>query len=139
PDGIYLKNLSKVNPALVNDAESTTPTLLKEGDRIQIGNTIFLYSEEERPEINTSPKAQKKKGGYDDIFGDIEPPEEVIETPIAPPLETPRETVIEPEELRITPAPPKPEMTAYDTIFEDTGIEEEIPFNLIPESPLMLK
>lgn len=139
PDGIYLKNLSKINPGLVNDAESSTPILLKEGDRIQIGNTIFLYSEEDLSKIKPPPKAEKKKGGYDDIFGDIEPAEEENETPLAPPQEEPKEAIIEPEELRIPPAPPKPEMTAYDTIFEDTGAEEELPFNLIPESPLMLK
>lgn len=135
PEGVYLKNLSRVNPALVNDAEFVEPVLLKEGDRIQIGNTVFLYSEEAKPEIK---QEKKKGGGYDDIFGDIEPPEE--EEP--PPVETAKEEqkpIIEPEELRIPPAPPKPQMTAYDTIFEDTGAEEELPFNLISESPLMLK
>lgn len=139
PEGIYLKNLSKINPALVNDAESSAPVLLKEGDRIQIGNTLFLYSEEERPEIKLPPQEKKKKGGYDDIFGDIETPDEENEAPFQPPQEGERKTVTESEELKVPPAPPKPEMTAYDTIFEDTGTEEELPFNLIPESPLMLK
>jgi type III secretion system YscD/HrpQ family protein len=128
PEGIYLKNLSKVNPTLVNDEEKEGALLLKEGDRIQIGNTVFLYSEENLPQLET-PK--KKKGGYDDIFGDIEEPEpEVVKEEIA--------QEAEPEEL--PPAPPKPEMTAYDTIFEDSGSEDEgLPFNLISETPLMLK
>ena len=140
PDGIFLKNLSRVNPTLINDEEKTNPTRLKEGDRVQVGNTVFLYSEEELPDIGSPPKkAEKKKkaGGYDDIFGDIEPPEEEALTP--PPPAPPKKPVIEPEELRIPPAPPKPEMTAYDTIFEDTGSEEELPFNLISEAPLLLK
>jgi type III secretion system YscD/HrpQ family protein len=135
PEGITLKNLSKVNPTLVNDQEKTGTILLKEGDRVQIGNTVFLYSNEAIPEGAT---LAKKKGGYDDIFGDIETPEEEELRKEAP--EEPKKPIIEPEELRIPPAPPKPEMTAYDTIFEDVGGEEDIiPFNLIPEAPLMLK
>lgn len=140
PEGIFLKNLSRVNPTLVNDEEKTQPTLLKEGDRVQVGNTVFLYSEEALPEIGSPPKKAKEKkkaGGYDDIFGDVEPPEEEAAPP--PPPVLAKKPVIEPEELRIPPAPPKPEMTAYDTIFEDTGGEEDLPFNLISEAPLLLK
>lgn len=133
-EGIYLKNLSRVNPTLVNDAEYNEPMLLKEGDRIQVGNTVFLFSEEEMPNLDTAPKKPEKKkpkNNYDDIFGDIESPEEEVTSP--------KKTVIESEELHIPPAPPKPESTAYDTIFEDTGAEEELPFNLISEAPLLLK
>lgn len=114
-EGISLKNLSRTNAALVNDTEATT-VLLKEGDRVQIGNTVFLFSEEDIPQI----EQPKKKGGYDDIFGDVEIPEE-------------------PKEVRLPPVPSKPEMTAYDTIFEDSGEEDVLPFNLISESPLLLK
>ncbi len=142
-DGIFIKNLSKVNPTLVNDEEKIEPYLLKEGDRIQVGNTLFLFSEEALPDTGITPKSpgkKKKKGNYDDIFGDVEPVEEEAVTPSEP--ERPSEAkmgAIEPEELRIPPAPPKPESTPYDTIFEDTGAEEELPFNLISESPLLLK
>jgi type III secretion system YscD/HrpQ family protein len=145
-DGIYLKNLSKVNPTLVNDEEKTEPVRLKEGDRIQVGNTVFLYSEEAIPDLYSEeaipdigikpPKKGKKKktAAYDDIFGDLEP----AEAEPSPPAPT-KPPVEEDEALKLPPAPPKPEMTAYDTIFEDTGGEEEIPFNLISEAPLMLK
>ena len=160
PEGTYLKNLSRINPTLVNDEEKSQPTLLKEGDHIQIGNTVFLYSEEEIPvqelgeppakenieppeekkppkKVKSPPKKEENKGGYDDIFGDVDvPEEEPVKEEVA---ETPQKPTIEPEELRIPPAPPKPEVTAYDTIFEDAGIEEEIPFNLVSEAPLMLK
>ncbi len=143
-EGIYLKNLSRTNPALINDEELSSPTLLKEGDRIQIGNTLLLYSEKEVPNIAEPPAKSKKKSNYDDIFGDIEPVEE--EQPLPPePEELPsvdetQKPLIEPEELRIPPAPPRPEMSAYDTIFEDVGTEDEdLPFNLISETPLMLK
>lgn len=147
PEGVYLKNLSRTNPALVNDEEFATAILLKEGDRLQVGNTVFLYSEEEIPDIGTPPKKEKKKGGaYDDIFGDIESPEEEAPEPEQlPPIgeeereEEEQKPTIQPEELRIPPAPPKPEMTAYDTIFEDSGAEDELPFNLISDTPLMLK
>lgn len=136
-DGIYIKNLSKVNPTLVNDEERTQPLLLKEGDRVQVGNTVFLYSEEAIPDLATPPPAKKKTGGYDDIFGDVDVAEDQAVN--AEPSPAPKKPKIAPEELRIPPAPPKPEMTAYDTIFEDTGAEEELPFNLIAEAPLMLK
>lgn len=142
PEGIVLKNLSKVNPTLVNDEEKERPYLLKEGDRIQVGNTVFLFSEEAIPATEPpAKKPQKTTGGYDDIFGDVEPTdsEEVTEPEEEKRKEEPQMGAIEPEELRIPPAPPKPESTPYDTIFEDTGVEEELPFNLISESPLLLK
>lgn len=159
PEGIYLKNLSRTNPALINGQEVSTAVLLKEGDRIQIGNTVFHYTKETQKKESKKSLPEKKKGAYDDIFGDIETPveeatspepeeekpekeeipEPVLEEEEPPPSPPAQKPVIEPEELRIPPAPPKPEMTAYDTIFEDTGVEEELPFNLISESPLMLK
>ncbi|HSX11718.1 MAG TPA: type III secretion system inner membrane ring subunit SctD [Chlamydiales bacterium] len=141
PEGIYLKNLSRVNPVLVNDEEHTEPVLLKEGDRIQVGNTVFLFSEERIPDMGNAPKkpAGKKKGGYDDIFGDVESSpeeeeeeEETAEEPEGPPI--PR------AEEAMPPTPPRPpEATAYDTIFEDSGEEEPLPFNLGLEAPLLLK
>ena len=142
-EGVYLKNLSKVNPALVNDEELSIPRLLKEGDRIQIGNSLFLFSEEAIPNIDTpAPKKGDKKGGYDDIFGDIEPPKEEEPEPepeLEPAPEKEEEEEKKEEEPKWPPAPPKPEMTAYDTIFEDSGHEEDIPFHLMPEAPLVLK
>src|SRR5437899_2693597 len=53
PEGIHLENLSRANPTLVNDEEVAGSVLLKEGDRVQIGHTIFLFSEGEIPEIGT--------------------------------------------------------------------------------------
>lgn len=153
PDGVYIKNLSRVNPTLVNDEEHKAAVLLKEGDRIQIGNTVFLYSNNEIPETGQPSKPEPEQSGYDDIFGDLEAPmeepeeekeeepeeeEEQVEEEAQADEEEPQKPIIEPEELRIPPAPPKPEMTAYDTIFEDAS-DEELPFNLINESPLLLK
>lgn len=130
PEGFYLKNLSRVSPVRVNEEEQEGTILLKEGDRIQIGHTVFLFSEKE---ASADENPQKKKGGYDDIFGEVE---EVIEPP--PPFEEATES--EPMvEAKLPPAPPKPEMTAYDTIFEDTNEEEPLPFNFTIEAPLLLK
>ncbi len=145
---VYLKNLSKVNPTLVNDEEHEDRVLLKEGDRVQIGNTVLLYSEEALPELANAPKPpkkkKKKKAGYDDIFGDLEEPKEE-EMPLPPAPEEPpaAETPVyeEPparEEIEAE-APKKPERSAYDTIFEASDEEEELPFNLIAEAPLILK
>lgn len=152
PEGIYLKNLSRVNPTLVNDEAHEERILLKEGDRIQIGNHVLLFSEEEIPQLEAPPKKPRKKkkktAGYDDIFGELEetepekkepdeeegptaPPEPVFETPVyEPPFEEEQPKKEEPKK--------EEEPTAYDTIFEDTD-GEELPFNLIAETPLILK
>lgn len=113
PDGIFVKNLSRTNPTRVNNEEISEPTILKEGDRIQVGSSVLIFSEKKLPE---------EKGGYDDIFGD---------------LDNPKKTENE-EPLPLTP--PKPEATAYDTIFEDTSEEEPALFDLISgETPYILK
>ncbi len=145
PEGILLKNLSRVNPVLVNDEEHEESVLLKEGDRVQIGNSVFLYSEAAFPDTGIAPQKpkKKKKGGYDDIFGDLkeESPLEKPE-PKKPPAPEPIEEKAEetPAEMpaeEVPPSPPEPEPTAYDTIFESG--EENLPFNLISETPLLLK
>src|SRR3989344_15251 len=128
PEGLLLKNLSHVNPILVNGEELEDQIVLKEGDRIQIGHNTFLFSEEAAPEVGVTPlkpskKPKKKKtGGYDDIFGELEEPP-------PPPREEPPEA----------PREEEPEKGAYDTIFEAGGPEEEAPFNLLPPTNLLLK
>ena len=128
PEGIFLKNLSRTNPALLNGAEFEESQLLNEGDKVQVGNTVFFFSNDPIPETEgpvQKKKPKKNKGAYDDIFGGEESPEEL---PPMPP---------EPEELE--PSPERQEPTAYDTIFEDVNEPEEAPFSLTPESPLVLK
>lgn len=120
PDGIYLENISSVNPALINDEEHEGPVLLKEGDKVQIGNTIFLYSEQ-------PPKPKKSTSAYDEIFGELEEPS-------PPPHKEPEDIQRELEEPQ-----EEKEDTAYDTIFEDSGHDEEVPFHLNTGAPLLLK
>ena len=139
PEGVYLKNMSRVNPTLVNDEEHRDRVLLKEGDRVQIGNNVFLFSEEPLPDLGSAPEAPKKgkkkkePSGYDDIFGELN------EEEAAPPPEEPEEQEAPEDIEREEEEPLKVEPTAYDTIFEDGGGDEELPFNLLSETPLLLK
>lgn len=127
-DGIYLKNISRVNPTLINDERVQDSVLLKEGDRVQIGNTLFVFSEGEISGEGTfAPKKEKKKKGYDNIFGDLEEPE----------IEESAEE--EPESSEPQEESENREQTAYDTIFEDSEVEDDLPFNLSSETPLVLK
>jgi type III secretion system YscD/HrpQ family protein len=130
PEGISLKNLSTVNPVLINDEEVEGPFLLKEGDRVQIGRQSFVFSNQEisgeAPRI--APAKKKKsppKGNYDDIFGEVEEP--------PPPS---REESFEIERNQTVEHSPKEE-TPYDTIFEDS--EESLPFHLLSPTPLLIK
>jgi len=70
-EGIYLKNLSRVNPTLVNEVEPEGDVLLAEGDRIQIGSTVFRFTEtaaQQEEEEKTPPEPTS----YDTIFEDAE-------------------------------------------------------------------
>jgi len=114
-EGILLENLSRTNPTLINEEKPTGKVLLKEGDRLQIGYSTFLFSEKAST-ITPSP--------YDDIFGDVQPPQQL------------------PESFKEPPPPSrkhKEETSAYDTIFEDTGEEPPLPLHFLSETPLMMK
>lgn len=102
PEGIVVKNLSRTNPTLVGGEPCDQETLLKEGDELQVGDTLFVYSEKDLPQR-----------GIDSLF------EEEDET--SPLLKE------------------KTEPSAYDTIFEDPGIEHDLSFHLVPDTPLLLK
>ncbi len=132
PEGILLKNLSMVNPVLVNEEEvGDHPTLLKEGDRIQVGHQSLVFSEGAPPAAKK--KKTSKKESYDDIFGELEEPP-------PPPREEPKE--IEREITRDRPTEvigQTREETPYDTIFEDAEGGEELPFNLFSPAALLLK
>lgn len=46
PDGIVIENLSSINPSLHNEKVITEPVLLKKGDTLQLGGTLFRFVEE---------------------------------------------------------------------------------------------
>jgi pSer/pThr/pTyr-binding forkhead associated (FHA) protein len=129
--GYFVENLSHSHPVEINNAIIKEPVLLHEGDVIRIGETLFRFTL-----TKTTHPSKKTKGGYEDIFSDLETPE-------LPPAPEPVEEIAEEkpheaEEITVHPAEQEIAKTAYDTIFED-GAEPEIPFNLLAESPLILK
>lgn len=140
-EGFSIQNLSKTSPALVNREPVQDSVLLKAGDQIQIGENVIEFSNEPVPEQSIAPKKSKKKkkakGGYEDIFGDLESPQ----LPPAPePVEEAREEKLpEPENIPVPEAEKDIAKTAYDTIFEDIGSSPELPFGMIAETPLILK
>lgn len=127
-DEFFLENLSYTSPTLINDEPIQPNVPLHANDKVKIGENIFLFSNEAAP---ASSEAQPKKAssGYDGIFGDLEEPE-------LPPEPEPLETSASepPEEEKESAA-----KTAYDTIFEDVESASEMPFNLLSETPLVLK
>jgi len=114
-DGICIQDLSHTNPILVNDQNIVEPHLLKNGDKIKIGQTIFTYSEEDLTgkEYKKYQKKEEKE-------------------------EKNTETVYEefPEEFSYEKDAEKENI--YDTIFEEEP-EEELPFSVISEYPFLLK
>ncbi len=139
-DGIFLKNLGRTNPALVNDAPIRGNVSLKENDRVTIGNIHFLFSEEAAPlgKEAASPK-KKSKSSYDDIFGNLEEPELPPEPePLEATASDTRDESSE-EDNELPSQEKETAKTAYDTIFEDLSAETEMPFNLLAETPLVLK
>ncbi len=114
PDGISIENLSRTKPIFVNDDPISEKRVLNEGDKVQIGHTVFRFSVEEIPE-----DLQKPKEGYDEIFSALNE----VEKP------APKKKA-------------KPEAeNPYDTIFDDSSAEapEELPFNIMSSTPYLLK
>ena len=80
-DGYLLNNLSETNPSEVND-EVIDQYVLKEGDKIKIGNSLFLFTEseneevkednkEEIEEIEEPPKEEKDETIYEEPIEDV--------------------------------------------------------------------
>ena len=130
-EGIFLQNLSKVNATLVNDEEFREPVLLKEGDKVQIGDTTFLFSEEDIPKLEKPPKEEEEE--YDDVLDELEIPEEqeILSSENPPEKEEKKEESAEETD--------KEEAVSYDTIFEDTPEDEELAFDLPKPPPFLLK
>lgn len=152
-EGISVKNLSRVNPCLVNGEEIRGFHLLKEGERLQIGQNVFVFSEEalENPPPQPPPKKKKKDfsdTAFDAIFEEegtpfgsspSEPPSEEAHFLPEEEEKIPEPEAAKEEELQIPKKEEEAERTAYDTIFEDVENYEEVPFNLLGEASLILK
>jgi len=140
-DGIVVKNLSTINPTLVNDQIISDPILLNEGDRIKIGQNTFLFSEEEldteKGKTFFDEASEDEKDPFDAIFQDIE--EEAPPPPKKPKKKTTKKTTRAKKEEKKEPVEEDEGINPYDTIFEDSDDDGELPLNLIGESPLILK
>lgn len=60
-EGYIVENLSVVNPTELNHQELEEPTLLREGDLVQIGNSNFRFSLED-PRKNSTPLPEEEVG-----------------------------------------------------------------------------
>jgi len=69
-EGIYLENFSHIAPITINQEEIHTPTLLKEGDLLQIGATTFLFAEVATPAAPDQGYATNDFFSDDTIFED---------------------------------------------------------------------
>lgn len=117
PEGLYLENLSRISPTLINEEPIDGHVLLKEGDRIQIGRTIFLFSEKEPP---AKKEKSKKKEGYEEIFGALD-------------------ESLEPFARDLTHHTTRASSSGYETIFEDKMEDEALAFHLLAETAFLLK
>lgn len=69
-EGYTMENLSVVNPAELNHKEIEEPTLLQEGDLVQIGNSTFRFSLEDprnKPELMPAGEAEENLSFAEDF------------------------------------------------------------------------
>jgi type III secretion system YscD/HrpQ family protein len=57
--GYVIENLSAINPATVNGKSITEPTLLQEGDTVQIGNLFFRFTTHDPSEVLAEEREEK--------------------------------------------------------------------------------
>jgi len=83
-NNVHIKNLSSTNPLSINGQITQEDTILQEGDKITIGNTTFVFSEENLPnlfstkkEIPIPPPPVAKEERFNTLFE-----EEIEEIPI---------------------------------------------------------
>lgn len=138
PDGLCIKDLSTTNPILVNDQNIGESHLLREGDRIQLGQSVFLFSEEE-PFIAETPSEELKEEEFlpEELKEEKTSHKKVPSEELAEEIfreELPQEEL--PEEKPALEE--KAESEDYDTIFQEE-VEGEFPFGLTGESNFILK
>ncbi len=85
PQGIEVENLSATNPSRLNGQEMSAPSLLKHGDALKLGSTIFYFYTQTGASVDAShalSRVDKTSGGsadselsehgYDTIYGEDE-------------------------------------------------------------------
>jgi type III secretion system YscD/HrpQ family protein len=132
--GISIEDLSSTNPIFINDENIEKGQILHEGDHVKIGDNIFIYSEEEIPDLEQKEEPVKKDNAiFDTIFEEEETPTQKDDKAY--------DTIFEEEEipnLEQKKEPVKKDDKAYDTIFEESE-SEELPFDLMSEYTFILK
>ncbi len=102
---------------------------LKEGDILELGKI----------EIRFSYKAPKKASSeFDTIFDEYEEEPDILSQDLQEPSEEPEKPPLQ-EESSKEVFQKEYGRTAYDTIFEDSDDPENLPFNLMDSSSLLLK
>jgi len=125
-ENVFLKNLSRTNPILINDNKTKGEVLLNDGDKIKIGQTTFLFSTEDVPKEfkeNKVPSDQENIEGetiYQENLSDEE--QKLKEKYAEQEKEIPEDILDE----------------TYDTIFKEE-VDEEIPFDLTDNADIILK
>ena len=76
PEGFYVENLGESNPSLINgdEFEKGKLLLLKHGDRLQIGGTLFRFDVQEKtpikaPKKKRAPQSTSESETYETILG----------------------------------------------------------------------
>ncbi len=71
-DGFIVENLSTINPASVNGNPITDPVTLQEGDVVQVGSTLFRFSEHD-PAVDTEEKLSDEESIHPTILESEDP------------------------------------------------------------------
>jgi len=73
PEGIVAENLSASAAVRVNGEPISAPRLLREGDRLELGDTHLTFGEPESEEAPPEPQGETEEAPYDTLFGDVGP------------------------------------------------------------------
>lgn len=122
-----LQNLEPSEPLTINAQTLPSPYTLKDGDKIQLGNTLLEFSY--KPE----------KTAFDTVFTPSEEDPDILTQDMSEGEEATEYTQAPTEETEIEEDRSEYGKTAYDTIFEDTEDAENLPFSLMEDSTLLLK
>lgn len=72
PEGYVLENLSAVNPASINGKPTLTPTLLREGDAVQIGNVLFRFTFHDPAQVPSEEEVERAESDTPTIYGEAD-------------------------------------------------------------------
>ncbi len=153
PEGYLIENLSQADPVLVNDRPITQPTLLKNEDRVTVGETVFRFYLERVVEgygFGVEPHTPREETPPPSEEEEIVPREEIPLPPEEEEVAPQEEMPLSPEEEEVAPQeemppPPEeevaPEEEGRETIFEEIEMAElpEVTIDLTPAIRFLIK